>query len=254
MTLTARPATLADAPLLLAWRNDSATVAASRVQAAVTAHDHVGWLERTLADQARRLMIVEWNAPAHQVHTAPFHDDPVPWCPTCVEREAVGTYRLDGVGGYRVEVSLIVAPVHRGRGLARQIIELACRHAVREGADVITAEIRRENIPSFVAFFRNGFMITGWRDEPTVVEPDGRVVRGGLLQLEVEAAEIIRRACPLCLNRTPHHTNATGSIGGAEGRHSRYDLHVGEGGGLRECEAGDLWLVWERARCCRNQK
>ena len=222
MTLTARPATLADAPFLLRLRNDPATVAASRVQTPVTAHDHVAWLERTLDDPTRRLMIaMPMAAAAYQ----------------CAIGEPFGTYRLDGVGGGEIEVSLTISPEHRGRGLAREVIQLACRHAVREGADVITAEIRRENIPSFVAFFRCAFVITGWRD--------------GILALEVEAEEVIRRACPLCLNRTPHHTNSASAIGRTDDRHLVYDIHAVENEGgvaLQECDAGDLWLAWERAR------
>ena len=229
--LTARPATLADAALLLRWRNDPGTVAASRVQAPVIAHDHVAWLERTLADPTRRLRIVGNRV----LDDGPPHLTPKGrrvWLDLNRGPDVdIATYRLDGVGAAQIEVSLTVAPEHRGRGLAREVVQLACREALTHGPEVLTAEIRRENIPSFVAFFRNGFVITGWR--------------GGILVLEVEAEEVIRRACPLCLAHVEHHTNATGSIGGAEGRHPRYDLHVSEGGGLQECRAGDLWLSWE---------
>ena len=64
---------------------------------------------------------------------------------------------------------------------------------------------------------------------------------------EMTAAAVCRRACRLCTDGVPHHTNATGSIGGADGRHAILDLHVGAGGGLVECEAGDLRLAWEGA-------
>ena len=55
----------------------------------------------------------------------------------------------------------------------------------------------------------------------------------------------VRAACPLCAVGVTHHTNAAGSIGGADGRHPRRDLHVDKDGGLTECWAGDLWLAWE---------
>src|SRR3990172_8769134 len=185
-------------------------------------------MERALVDPTRRLRIVTFaRAPVTTpgiTRVGPRGD------------LSIGTYRLDGVGSARIEISLTIAPEDRGRGLAREIIQLACREAVTWGPDALTAEIRRENIPSFVAFFRNGFTITGWRE--------------GILSLDVDAEEVIRRACPLCLAQTPHHTNSASAIGRADDRHPVYDIHAVEdsgGVGLRECEAGDLWLAWERA-------
>lgn len=41
--------------------------------------------------------------------------------------------------------------------------------------------------------------------------------------------------CNLCRWGYVHHTNATCSIGGSEGRHKIWDVHVVDGGGLAEC-------------------
>ena len=229
MTLTARPAILGDGPWLFQLRNDPGTIMASRIQEAVTAHDHIAWLEQALTDPARRLIVmIEEIAEGGRA-------------------EAVATYRLDGVGADDVQVSVTVAPKWRGIGLGQEVIRLASEHAAREGAARVIAAVRRENVASLVAFLRCGFLIAEWQTE--AVDSDGQVVNP--LRIEVGAEAVIRYRCPSCTNGVPHHTNATGSIGGAEGRHSRYDLHVGEGGGLRECWAGDLWLAWERARGIR---
>lgn len=62
--------------------------------------------------------------------------------------------------------------------------------------------------------------------------------KSGLL----EAAQLV---CSLCARDVPHHTNAAGSIGGAD-RHVIRDLHAVEdtsGVGLAECLA---FKVWER--------
>ena len=50
----------------------------------------------------------------------------------------------------------------------------------------------------------------------------------------------VMAACPHCMAGVPWHTNAPGSIGGAEGRHPVFDLHVSTGGGLTECQAYDI--------------
>jgi len=72
-----------------------------------------------------------------------------------------------------------------------------------------------------------------------------RMPRLGPIRWSVDDAdglEFVRRvyrACPDCAVGVPHHTNAGASIGGAD-RSLVLDLHVGEGGGLRECTAADI--------------
>ncbi|HAM40203.1 MAG TPA: hypothetical protein DCP69_02410 [Candidatus Omnitrophica bacterium] len=55
-----------------------------------------------------------------------------------------------------------------------------------------------------------------------------------------------RLICPRCAVGDPHHTNALHSIGGSEGRHPVYDLHVAEGRRARGVLGGaDLGSIGE---------
>ena len=54
-----RPATAADERLLLAWRNDPATRAASRRTEVVDAAAHARWLADVLTDPERVLLVAE---------------------------------------------------------------------------------------------------------------------------------------------------------------------------------------------------
>ena len=74
----------------------------------------------------------------------------------------------------------------------------------------------------------------GRREEPGIVRMSRAAWRLGM----EHAARLI---CPRCAVGDPHHTNALHSIGGSEGRHPVYDLHVAEGGGLAECWAAPIW-------------
>ena len=130
-----------DADFLLRLRNDPATVAASRQQRPVEEAEHRAWLTAALLD------------PAISIYIAAYSPD----------RSRVGTVRLDNgecPDGCATELSLTVAPLMRGKGLARQLILLAmdanpyqCRRWI--------AEVRRENIPSLRAFLSAGWLIDG---------------------------------------------------------------------------------------------
>ena len=124
--LTLRAATLADAALLLAWRNDPVTLAASFTSGEVTADEHEAWLTRRLADPSCQLWIAEQAG-------AP-----------------VGQARIDADG----EISISIDSAARGRGLAAQVIELACRAAT---APIIVARVKSDNQASLRAFVAAGF-------------------------------------------------------------------------------------------------
>ena len=115
--LTLRPATLDDAPRLLAWRNDPATRQASHGSAEVTPEEHRAWLKRTLQDPDRQLWVV------------------------CQGDEAVGTVRADSDVEGTTELSWTVAPEARGRGVGKRMVAFAA--SCLEGA--LRAEVKRSN-------------------------------------------------------------------------------------------------------------
>lgn len=137
VVLRARPATLGDARLLLAWRNDPGTMEHSIVQAPVLENEHAAWLARSIVAPDRWLMIVE----------------------EAFSPECVATYRLDG-GEESVEVSLTVAPMHRGRGLAVRVIALATEHARELGAARCVARVHERNERPRRAFVRAGYSLS----------------------------------------------------------------------------------------------
>lgn len=88
--------------------------------------------------------------------------------------------------------------------------------------------------------------VTSWMREKLY----GKVMKlaGGPYRWSVDddsGLDFVRRvygACDACRDGIPHHTNATGSIGGNDGRAPVWDLHVSEGGGLAECTAHDILM------------
>lgn len=219
MNLRVRAAAMDDAETLLAWRNDSGTMRYSFVKYLVRREDHEAWLRRALDDPKRRLCIVDDEWPG--------------WGP-------VGTYRLDHVGSDLVEVSLTVAPEHRGRGYATPVILLATRHAVSLGAMTVIAHISVENAPSLRAFQRAGFAL----------QEQAPLAGGVFSTWTIGYADVAAGLCGLCKRGVVHHTNSSYSIGGGD-RRVVWDIHAVDdpgGVGLQECLAGDVLLAWERFR------
>ena len=146
-SLTLRRATQDDAVLLLAWRNDDVTRAASRSNAPVTLAEHAAWLGVALADPARHLYVAE------------------------VAGLPVGTGRLDVLTDASAEVSVTVAPDARGLGYGPAIIDALCRAAEALGIPHVIAVILAGNTPSLRAFLRAGFTTSA----PVLL---GRATRG----------------------------------------------------------------------------
>ncbi|MDG2013116.1 MAG: GNAT family N-acetyltransferase, partial [Pirellulaceae bacterium] len=92
-----RPANQDDIDLLLRYRNDTQTRAASRNQEPVDKHEHSQWLSQTLMRKDRRLIIGE------------------------IDGLPVGTARLDIREDQSIEVSWTVAPEMRGQGIGHQL-------------------------------------------------------------------------------------------------------------------------------------
>jgi RimJ/RimL family protein N-acetyltransferase len=102
--LVLRPARMEDAAILFAWRNDPQTRANSLSEDKVWWPEHVAWLRCALD----KVLIAEQDG------------------------KPVGTVRIE------TELSWIVAPEHRGRGIGRQMLALVAG----------TARIKRTNIAS----------------------------------------------------------------------------------------------------------
>jgi UDP-2,4-diacetamido-2,4,6-trideoxy-beta-L-altropyranose hydrolase len=128
-SLSFRPASLGDAELLLAWRNDPLTCNNSLHTEAVRAADHVRWLIETLERSDRVLLIAE------------------------VDGAPVGTVRLDGIGSTDRELSWTVAPDARGRGIGTMLVLTATE---RFGPPLV-ARIKVGNAASARIAARAGF-------------------------------------------------------------------------------------------------
>ena len=141
------PANITHADFLFGLRNDPLTVAMFRSRSTVSKEEHVAWLKRKLDDYDSRIYI------------AYSGDTPV------------GQFRVDGDGG----TSLSVHASHRGRGLAKKIVELGSEIYFLEkpGVSELYAEIRAENVGSIKAFAGAGYTEQG---EP-VKDGEFRILR-----------------------------------------------------------------------------
>ena len=119
--LILRPAVLQDAELLLRWRNDPATRAASHNTAEIGGEEHRQWLLRLLADPCRRLFIAEENG--------------VP----------VGTARADWQENAWL-LSWATAPEARRRGVAKRMIVLLLSEFAAQS--VFRADVKAGNTAS----------------------------------------------------------------------------------------------------------
>lgn len=117
--LSLRRATLDDAPLLLAWRNDPETRSASLHAAAVEPAEHEAWLTGVLNDPTRQLYVA------------------------LEEGQAVGTVRADLADGVHC-LSWSTAPSARGRGVAQRMVT----QLVAQIAGGVRAEIKTDNVAS----------------------------------------------------------------------------------------------------------
>lgn len=131
-----REAQSSDAGILLRWRNDPSTRAASFHSNAVSDSEHEIWLERTLDNNLIDLWIVELDdQPAGQVR---FDFEPT-------NDEAT--------------ISFSLAPEFRGKRWATAVIETACRKVfLSDDVEIINAFIKPDNTASIRAFEKAGFV------------------------------------------------------------------------------------------------
>ncbi|MHB1244191.1 MAG: GNAT family N-acetyltransferase [Gaiellaceae bacterium] len=144
-----RPATMADAELLLSWRNDPATRAASFNEGEVSLEAHVRWLAGKLDAPECALLIVEDSG------------------------QPVGQVRLEREGD-AAEIHIALAPAARGRSIGRRALHAAV--ALAPGLlDVrtVAARVKQDNEASLRAFEAAGFQVVG--------------TSGGVVELAAEA-------------------------------------------------------------------
>jgi RimJ/RimL family protein N-acetyltransferase len=156
MRLALRHATAADEARLLDWRNDPETRSQAFSSSVVEPEEHRRWLRTRLDDRDTVLTIAE------------------------LDGRAVGTVRLDRRGPTVAELSITVAPEHRGRGLGEEAIALGVGQA-RDvfGASTVIARIKRTNTASLRAFSAAGFsaqrerggVIEMWRSASMAAHP-----------------------------------------------------------------------------------
>ncbi len=132
--ITIRPATLADAQILLDWRNNDISRSASLSRDEILFEEHLAWLAGVLEDADRTLYVAL--------------DDGDP----------AGTSRFDIEGG-GAEVSINLNPAYRGRGLSLPVLRASIEQFFvdRRRRMPLTAQIRSSNAASIAIFTRVGF-------------------------------------------------------------------------------------------------
>jgi UDP-2,4-diacetamido-2,4,6-trideoxy-beta-L-altropyranose hydrolase len=124
-----------DATMLFEWRNDSATIAASRETVPVSSSEHSCWFETALGDPDRQIYIGEY------------------------EGTPVGTVRVDRRADGQ-EVSWTVAPAARGKGIGKAIVKLVADTLVGR----IYADVKTGNAASAAIAEHAGMTLQSERD------------------------------------------------------------------------------------------
>jgi RimJ/RimL family protein N-acetyltransferase len=129
MLIEMRPARIADSEMLLEWRNDPETRAASKETDPISEAEHARWMKFN----------VLMGYPEHLVMIAE------------TDLGSIGTVRFDAVKkdlmSYRV--GIIIAPQHRGKRLAADVLARAC--GIMQDFNLL-AEIRYKNAASIKTF------------------------------------------------------------------------------------------------------
>ncbi len=133
--VTLRPATAADADILLAWANDPVVRAAGFHPDPIAPAEHRAWLAAQLASPEAHLFIGEAG------------------------NRAVGTIRLHPAGAGALEVSISIATAERGRGTGRRLLQaaLAAGRAMADPPQRFVARVRPDNEASLALFRGAGF-------------------------------------------------------------------------------------------------
>jgi spore coat polysaccharide biosynthesis protein SpsF len=131
MALHLKKASMEDAEIVLAWRNDEQTRANSFLQEIIDLESHLEWYRRKLADENCYLYLLMDG------------DD------------RVGQVRIDVVDRIG-EISYMIAPEKRGKGYGKSILALS--ETVENGnAKSYIGFVKKENEASKQCFLRNGY-------------------------------------------------------------------------------------------------
>ena len=135
ISATLRPVLESDGPLLWRWANDPMVRLASFHTQPIPWEDHVEWFRKKLGDSNCRISIILRDGmPIGQIRS-----------------------QVDDQGTAEVHIS--IAQEHRGRGIGRRAIQLACEELFQEGlARRIIARIKLENLASIQSFESAGFV------------------------------------------------------------------------------------------------
>jgi UDP-2,4-diacetamido-2,4,6-trideoxy-beta-L-altropyranose hydrolase len=134
LALEMRHATRNDVHLLWNWRNDAETRAKSRYSDVIPWDIHVAWFTERLGDDDTVMLI------------------------GLSEGRPIGVLRFDRRVDASAEVSIVLAPEYRGRGLGRILLQSGCEYVTRTGfAQVLHAELKVDNIASRRIFESGGF-------------------------------------------------------------------------------------------------
>ena len=135
-TVTLRPATIDDAPLVFEWRNDPDIQAISGTTKELKMHDHLKWFAARLQEShAESIYMVEGS------HAG-----------------TIGSARILQDGTSHARISLTIASEYRGRGIGRKVIRLL-KKKIDEMSRIAVARVHTENLTSLRAFMSVGFHI-----------------------------------------------------------------------------------------------
>lgn len=144
--LRVRRATIEDANVLFACRNDPLTRQMSRNHDPIKWDSHIAWLRKVLDDPDRILLIGE------------------------VDGQPVGTVRFDRIEDDVCEVSWSMNPDYRGHGYGTKLAKMACETIPKA---TILAEVRADNAPTLRMMVSCGYKKidekdgnTFWKREP----------------------------------------------------------------------------------------
>lgn len=143
-----RPVEMVDAEILLEWRNDPETRRWVRTQQVIDLRDHLTWLEAAIREESRWYhVLVDTDASASTSASA----DTAP---------AIASVRYDlepDTGA--AEVSILVAPTERGRGIGRVALEqsLPALRQWRPEVTEVLAVVHEDNLASQRLFESAGY-------------------------------------------------------------------------------------------------